>query len=231
VNIHYRNLAECDGVAGCVVVIDVLRAFTTAAHAFHAGAARISLVDTIEAAFALRDRTQNSLLMGEERGVHIPGFDFENSPVEISTADLNGRALIQRTSAGTQGVVACRGVETLLAASFVCAAATARYLAQTWPSELTFIITGASARRDGEEDRAAAEYIAALVVGDQPNPEPFLARAMQSDAAQLFIDLGTPKATADLSACLRADTHDFAMPIAREAEELVIRPAASGSIR
>ena len=224
--VRYRALADCDGVEGCVVVIDVLRAFTTAAHALHRGAAQISLVDTLAAAFALRDATPDSLLMGEERGIPIPGFDFGNSPLELSAADLRGCNLIQRTSAGTQGVVACRDAETLLAASFVCAAATARYLVRLAPSELTFIITGASAHRDGEEDRAAAEYIAAQVLSERPQARPYLKRALKSDAARLFVEFDTPEATADLSACLRADTHDLAMPITRDGDELIMRGAA-----
>ena len=36
--IHYATLESCHDATGTVVVIDVLRAFTTAAYAFAAGA-------------------------------------------------------------------------------------------------------------------------------------------------------------------------------------------------
>ena len=53
-----RRLArwELGGVVGAVVVVDVIRAFSTAAYAFGAGAAEIFLVDTVEEALVLARR-------------------------------------------------------------------------------------------------------------------------------------------------------------------------------
>ena len=45
---------ELDGVGGPVVVIDVIRAFTTAAYAFGAGAAEIYLVGDVQEALAFK---------------------------------------------------------------------------------------------------------------------------------------------------------------------------------
>ena len=100
---------ELSGVGGVVVAVDVLRAFTTAAYAFAAGAAAIWLVAGVEEALELGRRIPGALVMGEERGRRPPGFDLSNSPVEASRADLGGRVLVQRTSAGTQGVIAGTG--------------------------------------------------------------------------------------------------------------------------
>ena len=88
-----------------VIVIDVIRAFTTAAYAFGSGAEKIIVVSTPEEAFALKKDNHEFLLMGEVGGKHIPGFDFCNSPVNISKADVKGKTLVQRTTSGTQGVV------------------------------------------------------------------------------------------------------------------------------
>ena len=52
---------ELEGVGGVVVVIDVLRAFTTAAFAFAAGAREIVLVSTVDEALALRERLAGAL--------------------------------------------------------------------------------------------------------------------------------------------------------------------------
>jgi len=92
--------------AGTVAVIDVFRAFTTAAVALANGASRIVMVRTIEEALALRDAGIGQICMGEVRGRAPPGFDFGNSPFEISGVDFHGQTIIQRTSAGTQGIVA-----------------------------------------------------------------------------------------------------------------------------
>src|SRR5262249_46133664 len=48
------------------------------------------------------------------------GFDFGNSPLEVSTVNLQGEAIIQRTSAGTEGIVeAATKAERLYAAWLV----------------------------------------------------------------------------------------------------------------
>ena len=50
---EFLPLSGADNASGVVVVIDVVRAFTTAAFIFDAGAAEIILVSTVEEALAL----------------------------------------------------------------------------------------------------------------------------------------------------------------------------------
>lgn len=214
--IHYQTLETCAEARGWVVSIDVLRAFTTAAFAFAAGASEILLAGTVEEAFALRQRFPGSLLMGEVNALRIPGFDFGNSPAALQGVDLNGRRLIQRTSAGTQGVVLSRQAEQLLVASFVVAGATARYLQQQQPAAVHFVVTGILGPRDGDEDRACGEYIAALLQGEQPEQAPYLARARQCYSGQLFRDgPDGDHPAADLECALQVDRFDFALVVER----------------
>ena len=133
---------ELDGVDGAVVVIDVIRAFTTAAYAFGAGAAAIYLVATVEEALEFTAEHPDVLAMGENRGRRPEGFDFPNSPAAVSRADLRGRTLVQRTSAGTQGVVAATDATRLWAASLVCASATSRAVEASGLGEPSYVITG-----------------------------------------------------------------------------------------
>lgn len=63
INIYRRN--ECFKAKGLCVVIDVLRAFTTAAYAFAAGAKEIVLVSTAEEAFRMHEEDNSLILMGE----------------------------------------------------------------------------------------------------------------------------------------------------------------------
>jgi 2-phosphosulfolactate phosphatase len=93
---------------GTVAVIDVFRAFTTAAVALANGASRIVMVRSVEEAPALRDARMGQICMGEVRGRAPLGFDFADSPFEISTVDFRRKTIIQRTSADTQGIVAAR---------------------------------------------------------------------------------------------------------------------------
>ena len=62
------SLGNCSEAEEAVVVIDVLRAFSTAAYAFAAGAAEIILVATIEEALALRLRHPGWFMVGEVVG-------------------------------------------------------------------------------------------------------------------------------------------------------------------
>src|SRR5215475_3431988 len=123
-----RLLSGARQARGLAVVIDVFRAFSTAAYAFERGASEVVLVGPVEDAFALRRRWPDALIMGEVDGRRVDGFDFGNSTSAIARADLRGRHLIQRTSAGTQGVLAASGADVLLLGSFVCAGALVRHI-------------------------------------------------------------------------------------------------------
>lgn len=175
-----------------VVVIDVLRAFTVVPWLFERGVARVLTVAGKAEAVALRhEHLPGALLAGESGGRPLPGFDLGNSPTEVRDhPDLRGATVIHRTSAGTQGLARTAGSGLVLAASFVTAAATARYLAAAAPSRVTFVVTGDSLGRDGDEDLAAAELIAARSLGDDPDPSPYVARVARSDAGRHFSDDG-----------------------------------------
>ncbi len=218
------TLATCSTATDTVVVIDVVRAFTTAAYALAAGAADIVLTGTVEEALAQRQTMPGSLVMGEVDGLPVPGFDFDNSPAQFDNLSLAGRRLIQRTSAGTQGVVLSTGAATLLAASFPTAGATARYILQNRPAGVTFVITGVQPGREGDEDDACADYIAALLRGQAPDPAPFIRRVYQSATGRIFADPAHPEfAPGDLDYCTTVDRFDFAMPVDRQNGQLVMR--------
>jgi 2-phosphosulfolactate phosphatase len=158
---RYLPRWELDGVGGVVVAVDVIRAFTTAAYALAAGASELWLVAGVDEALALAREIPGALVMGEERGMRPPGFDLSNSPVHVAAADVAGRPIVQRTSAGTQGVVAACSAERLFAASLVCASATARAVKATGLGPPTYVITGAFPDdvHHGEDDRLTAELI------------------------------------------------------------------------
>ncbi len=215
------TLETCGEASGIVVVIDVLRAFTTAAYAFAAGASRIALVRTAAEAFALKKRYPDALLMGEEMGLPIEGFDYGNSPSAFVTADLDGCKMIQRTSAGTQGVVQSVNAGVLLACSLCCASATGRYIQSITPEGVTFVITGSHTVDQGDEDRACADYIQGLLEGNPPKRDGIVKRVRDSAAAGKFLD---PKQKAyprsDLEHALELDRFDFAMIVRRQSDGL-----------
>lgn len=224
--IDFASLDTCHTATGLVVVIDVVRAFTTAAFAFAAGARRIILAGPVEQALALRERFPGALLMGELGGLLVPGFDLWNSPAQFDGLDLAGQTLIQRTSAGTQGVVRSSAAAHLLAASFVTAAPTVRAIQRLRPERVTFVLTGLHPQYPhfGREDLACAEYMVELLSGRQPNPVDYIGWTAT------FLDdhlVGAPadhiqKFSADLILCTDVDRFNFNMPVERRDGLLVM---------
>lgn len=218
------DLDSCGRATGLVVVVDVIRAFTTAAYAFAAGAEKIILVSTVEEALGHKAQDPDVLVIGEVGGLPPAGFDYGNSPTQIAALDLRGRTLIQRTGAGTQGAVRSVKADRLLAASFCVASATADYIRLTWLEETAFVLSGVAAGGRGDEDRACAEYLQALVEDKDPDPAPFVRRVYESQDAQMHLDPDQPQFPAsDLEYCTRISNFDFAMPIARLNGGLVMR--------
>lgn len=236
------GLAAADA-EGCVVVIDVLRAFTTAAYAFHAGAAEIWLCSSTEEAFALRQRAPRAVLVGEIGGQAIPGFDFGNSPAAMQAADLREHVVILRTSNGTQGVARASRASAVLLGSLVCAAATARHVRGLGADTVTLLSMGwigeppvvgdraASARRaaedaqaEGAEDHACAAYLAALLAGGAGDAAAAIRATERSPAGQRALDPAIAWiSAADLACATAVDRFDFAMPVTLEDGVLVAR--------
>src|SRR3984893_6813760 len=145
---------------GTVGIIDVFRAFTTAAVALANGASRIIMVATVDEALALRGAGTGQVCMGEVSGRAPPGFDFGNSPFEVSKVDFQGKTIIQRTSAGTQGiVVAAHRAERFYASSLVTADATVRAMLAASPDQITLIAMGDNGVDRTDEDEVCAIHL------------------------------------------------------------------------
>ncbi|HPH94909.1 MAG TPA: 2-phosphosulfolactate phosphatase [Anaerolineaceae bacterium] len=218
------TLSDCHEARGLIVVIDVLRAFSTAACAFARGAKEIWPVSTVEEALALRENHPGAYVMGEVGGVPPEGFDFGNSPLALADLDLSGRTMIQRTGAGTQGLVLSQGGERVLAASFACAASTAEIIRRSAPEQVSFVVTGVFPDRDGDEDEACADYIAALISDPAASAEPYLQRVVDSSAGQLFSGEETEAhSPADLAWCCVANRYPLIMEARRESGRLKVQ--------
>ena len=220
---HYTDLEDCHTAQAVVIVIDVLRAFSTTAYALSRGAKEILLVSTVEEALSIKSCLPSARAMGEVSGLRPPGFDYGNSPTLIQEADLSGITMIHRTSAGTQGVVRSQKAEVMLAASFMVAGATACYISNLAVPEVTFVITGKS-YNGGDEDLACAEYLEELLRGSQPKRAPFVKRVRESRDAFSHLDLFQREfPLSDLDYCTQIDRFDFAMPVDKENGRYVLR--------
>ena len=220
--------------ADAVVVIDVLRAFSTAAVALDREAVEIFPVLDVAEAFERRAREPDLVLMGETECRPVPGFDLGNSPVDAAVFPFAGRRAVQRTTAGTRGLVCCRDARLLLAASFLVGSATVAALRDSGSKRVSFVITGTVHYGSADEDLACAEWMAELLRGNNPPVGPFLKRVRESVAATMFLDPASPlHAPADVGFCARADVFAFAMQAQTGPESLVLRrgrPAGQSAI-
>ena len=198
--------------ADAVVVIDVLRAFSTAAVAFRRGVPEIHPVLDVAEAFRRRDLDPALVLMGETECHPVPGFDLGNSPVAASGFPFGGRRAVQRTTAGTRGLVTCAAAHSLWAASFLVAGATVSAIRATGARRVAFVITGTVHYGSADEDLACAEWMSGLLRGRSAPVAPFLRRVQDSVAARTFLDPASPlHAPADVDFCADAAGYPFAM--------------------
>ena len=214
-----RRASLIDGArtaTGTAVIIDVFRAFTTAAFAIAAGARDVVLVADHEQALALKAEDPALFLTGEIGGRPIPGFDAGNSPSVIQHLDLSGRRVVQRTSQGTQCVVVASGASHLVLGSLVIAAATVRHV-RAIGDDVTLVATSTTDPADGDEDLACARYFEQhLIAGSAPPP---VIRLLGDEEGwpDFF-----PREDAVLA--LQLDRFEFALPVTREDGLFVARP-------
>ncbi|WP_323182633.1 2-phosphosulfolactate phosphatase [Streptomyces sp. NBC_00094] len=212
------QLVEAPSVA---VVVDVMRAFTVAAWAFARGAERIVLAESLDEALALKARHPDWVALKD--GPAAPGFDLVNSPGLLRSADLGGRTVVQKTTAGTVGALAVKEASLVLCAGFVVAEATARLLRTSGSDGVTFVVTGEDGQAD--EDLACAHYIARRATEDGTDAAEFVRRAAESRAAaELAQGVRQGVHPDDVALCLEVDRFPFAMVAASEGPLMVLRP-------
>lgn len=196
---------------GPVVVVDVLRAFTTTGWVLAGGASQLLLAATDEEALALKRKLGPDAVAIRD-GELLPGFDLGNSPGQVRRADLRGRPVVARTTNGTTAVHAVKRAPLVLCASLVNASATARALQDRDWDDVVYVITGDRGRAD--EDLACAQHIQAIIDGADL-PRLTVDRVRSSPAAdslrQAVIAGYRGVAEDDIDLATQLDVLDFAM--------------------
>ncbi|KAB2593210.1 2-phosphosulfolactate phosphatase [Streptomyces arboris] len=222
---RFLGIPELTGSPTVAVVVDVMRAYTVAAWAFARGAEKIVLAESLDEALALKARHPDWVALKD--GPPAPGFDAVNSPGLLRSADLGGRTVVQKTTAGTVGALAVKEASLVLCAGFVVAEATARLLRERGGDSVTFVVTGEDGRAD--EDLACAQYIARRATEEETDASGFLRRAGASRAARELAE-GVRQGVHpdDIALCLELDRFPFAMVAASEDSLMVLRPHTGG---
>lgn len=209
VQIEIVGIDGCAAIDGPAVVIDVIRAYTVAAWAFECGAARIVLAGDVEEALRLK-ATLGAVAIND--GMPDDDFDLVNSPEFVAAAELGGRDVVLRTSAGTLGALSARHAPILFCTGLVTARATASALRSLEVDRVTMVATG------GDDDVACAEYLAASLHagdGDDVDPAPYVDRVVRSEVAEAmreYVRRGNlAVGPRDVDLAVEVDRFDFAM--------------------
>lgn len=220
-----RRLSTVTGARearGLAVIIDVFRAFTTAAHVMANGAKMIVPVLTVKESFRLKKLNPDWLQIGEEGGIMVDGFNYGNSPYDASLADFSGRTVIQRTGAGTNGVVNAGGAEERILGSFVMAEAIVNYIKRKDPEIVSLVAMGNVGIKPNEEDESCAEYIEGRLRGERPDFDEMRRRIRAAPSGAKFFDPARPQfREEDFHLALELDRFRFVLRV-KAAETLYV---------
>ena len=148
-----------------------------------------------------------TIALGENRGLRPEGFDYPNSPAMVSRADLTGRTLVQRTSAGTRGVVAATDAAL---------------------GEPTSVITGRfedAPDTTGDDDALVADLIERARLGQPLDAAATSAALLATNEAAKTLALGPEHCDpTDIDLAATVDAFDFAMEVERTPLGLRLTP-------
>lgn len=144
------------------IVIDLIRATTCMTVICGRGGKRIFAAGSVEQARQAKRLYPERLLCGERHSLPLPGFDYGNSPVQFSQAELEGRELIMTTTNGTRAFHACPSNSIRLAGCLQNATAVASQalaLAQNNQRNIHLVCAGEE-DAFGLDDAVCAGYLA-----------------------------------------------------------------------
>lgn len=203
-----RSAARAGSV---LVVVDAFRASTTISLLVSRGARVIPVASIGEAAAARAD-----LRIGERGSAKVAGFDFGNSPVEISASHIPaGATAVMSTTNGTRVVEAGLGAAAVYTGAFVNAGRLADRLYERFPdAEVVVVGCGWEGRRASEDEAAAGAILHRLSrLGSELDDrarrvtERYARRPRSSlrsnSAARRLLRLGHEE---DMELCLREDS-------------------------
>jgi 2-phosphosulfolactate phosphatase len=198
------------------IVIDVIRAFTVAHYAFIKGAKQILLAKTKDEAYSIKQENPDFLLAGEEHGIGIEGFDFDNSPKRINEERLCGKTLVQKTTNGVKATLNSLNTKHLFVTGYSNAKTTAFFvnkIIQMTPKNLTINII--ASHPTGDDDLACAEYIQGLIQGENILTHTEVEqRIKNAHVAQKFFNPNNEDFHVDdIFFCTRAQNSDFVMKV------------------
>ena len=104
-NFKREEISEIDVDNTICAVIDTIRATSTIVTMIGHGASSVTIAENKAEAFELKKIFPGYILCGEEGGLAPEGFDYGNSPVEVSEMDARSKDFILMTTNGTRSIL------------------------------------------------------------------------------------------------------------------------------
>jgi 2-phosphosulfolactate phosphatase len=138
------------------------------------------------------------------------GFDYGNSPFEISGVDFHGKTIIQRTSGETQGTVAASQAKL----SLVTADATVRALLSGSPDHVSLVSMGDNGLKPTDENELCAIHLRNRLEGRPGDSDAVRRLILAGGEVRRFHDPLRPYLhPEDVDIALDIDRYDFAIRV------------------
>ncbi len=141
---HTPEEVPTEAMPACAIAIDVLRATSTMAAAFQAGAKAIHVFsDLDQLKQASKDYPADEcLLAGERGGAMVPGFDLGNSPLDHTAERSHGRRLFMSTTNGTRCLQRIQAAPLVITAALTTRQAVVEFLLKHQPESVWLVGSG-----------------------------------------------------------------------------------------
>jgi len=171
----------------CAIAIDVLRATTTMAAAFNAGAEAIQVFSDLDELLAVSEKWPESdrIRAGERGGQKVDGFDLGNSPLDHSPTATKGKRLFMSTTNGTRCLQRIQSAPTVLTAALTTRKAAVSYLLEHQPKTVWLVGSG----WEGEYSLEDTVCAGAIIQGAMDKAQLSYADIIGNDSALAAVSL------------------------------------------
>ncbi|MEO0456576.1 MAG: 2-phosphosulfolactate phosphatase family protein [Cyanobacteria bacterium P01_A01_bin.114] len=149
----------------CAIAIDVLRATTTMAAAFEAGAEAIEVFSDIDALLQASEQLppEKRLRAGERGGQRVEGCDLGNSPLDHTPTQTSGRRLFMSTTNGTRCLERIQHAPLVMTAALTTRQAVVDTLLEKSPETVWLVGSGWEGTYSLEDTVCAGAIIQQLI--------------------------------------------------------------------
>lgn len=217
-NIKILHLVEgAKEAKGITVIIDVFRAFSVEAYIMNNGVGKLIPVGNMQIAYDYKKENPDAVLIGERKGVMLPGFDYGNSPSQIENIDFNRKTVIHTTSSGTQGIVNAVNAEEIITGSLVNAKAISKYIKNRGIEDVSLVAMGLDSKAPIEEDTLCALYIKSLLEDNPMDLTEAIEGLKLTSGAKFFKkEMQNVFPKKDFELCTQVDKFDFVIRLVKD---------------